>query len=1013
MLPRHLKSLAVRSALRNRAVLSQRTTAFPPPFRIAVPQATAGFHSSSRRFEAPKSPFQTFVDVLKDELRKDRELQENVKQLQGDVDKLQDAEALKKARIAYERARLASSIKENPRLRAAAEELKKTGVKVGDAVSEALRTMEESEVMRAIGRASAALSATIEKSTEPIRNTAALKHAGFEEREARRLRRQKRLAKAGLTRGSRVTADPEAGQALVLHKDSPRQEAWNKLKETNPVLKKFTELRQSYDDSEHPVVASVRSVTDTIGSWFDENETAQVTRLMMSMDPTFNRESFERELREYIVPEVVDAYLSADQESLKAWCGEATYNVLWATMEQYLRQGLISDSKVLDIRQVDVLEAKILENEVPVFIITFSTQEMLLFRNAKTTEIVVGAEDKVEQCTYVAVVTRIPEELDNELTAGWKIVEDIPWSPTQKPQETTRVLTGAEKRLRDIQKALEECQHNKPPAPLVDSKRVPNKRHSDEGASDASNATKKRRVLPWAETDSLSSKSGFGNDSIAGGSRGSQNTRTVNSTPTPSSSAVPSSGKPEKLAAVFLSQEQTQILKLVQEGNSVFYTGSAGTGKSVLLREIIKVLRKKFVKTPDAIAITASTGIAACNIGGVTIHSFAGIGLGIESAEDLATKIRKNKKAAARWLRTRVLIIDEVSMVDGDLFDKLAKIGSILRKSSVAFGGIQVIITGDFFQLPPVTRSGSVKFAFEAELWSESIKYMFNLTKVFRQRDQRFIDMLNEMRFGNLSQQSIQEFRKLSRPIHYEDGMEATELFPLREDVERSNTSRMSRLSTEEKRFTAVDGGSMLDPNQRQKTLANFMAPQVLKLRTNAQVMLIKNVDDTLVNGSMGKIVSFVDPTDYAKEALEAATGVVGGGSGSAAGAKKPSTGAFKLYPLVEFRIPNGGTRKVLVLPEVFKVELPSGEVQVSRTQLPLILSWAMSIHKSQGQTLDRVKVDLGKVFEKGQAYVALSRATTLEGLQVLNFNPAKVQVHYKVVEWSKTLATITESNQD
>jgi ATP-dependent DNA helicase PIF1 len=120
--------------------------------------------------------------------------------------------------------------------------------------------------------------------------------------------------------------------------------------------------------------------------------------------------------------------------------------------------------------------------------------------------------------------------------------------------------------------------------------------------------------------------------------------------------------------------------------------------------------------------------------------------------------------------------------------------------------------------------------------------------------------------------------------------------------------------------------------------LANFMAPQVLKLRINAQVMLIKNVDDTLVNGSLGKIVSFVDPTEYAKDAQEAATGVVGGGSGSAAGTKKPAvaTGSFKLYPMVEFRIPNGGIRKVLVMPEVFKVELPSGEVQVSRTQVRL-----------------------------------------------------------------------------
>ena len=215
-------------------------------------------------------------------------------------------------------------------------------------------------------------------------------------------------------------------------------------------------LRQAYDESENPVVSTIRSVTDTIGSWFDENETAQVMRLMKSMDPAFNREGFERDLREYIVPEVVDAYLSADKEALKAWCGEAvrtlhpslcqcsdancqTYNVLWATMEHFLHQGLISDSKVLDIRQVDVCRAisslltiltysqvsdgKILENEVPVFIITFATQEVLLFRNAKSGETVVGAENKVEQCTYVAAITRVPEDLSNEITGGWKVIE--------------------------------------------------------------------------------------------------------------------------------------------------------------------------------------------------------------------------------------------------------------------------------------------------------------------------------------------------------------------------------------------------------------------------------------------------------------------------------------------------------------------------------------------------------------------------------------------------------------
>ncbi|KAH9924703.1 uncharacterized protein B0H18DRAFT_1085392 [Fomitopsis serialis] len=419
MLPRHLRAAVVTSSApaQIRALLYARSSLRPTSLRahrVISHPPSASFHSSSRRQdEQPRSPFQTFVEVLREELRKNRELQDNVKQLQGDVDKFQDSEAMRKAKAAYERARLTSSIKENPRLRAAAEELRKTGMKVGDAVSEALKTMEESEVMRAISRASAAVSNTIASTTEPIRKTEAYKTLSetweretcrFEEKEARRKRRQARLAKAGkesITRA--VKADPEAGSAMVLHKDSPKNERWERLKETNPVLRSLASLRQAYDESENPSWR-MRAVTDTIGGWFEETEQAQVHRRMKLMDPSYSLESFERELREYIIPEV-------------------TYNVLWATMEQFLRQGLVSDSKVLDIRQVDISGAKILENDIPVFVVTFQTQEMLIFRNAKTSEIMVGAENKVEQCHYAAVVTRTEEELDNELTGGWKVVE--------------------------------------------------------------------------------------------------------------------------------------------------------------------------------------------------------------------------------------------------------------------------------------------------------------------------------------------------------------------------------------------------------------------------------------------------------------------------------------------------------------------------------------------------------------------------------------------------------------
>ena len=193
----------------------------------------------------------------------------------------------------------------------------------------------------------------------------------------------------------------------------------------------------------------------------------------------------------------------------------------------------------------------------------------------------------------------------------------------------------------------------------------------------------------------------------------------------------------ETMARVFLSDEQKQVLQLVADRQkSVFFTGSAGTGKSVLLREAIKVLRDKYKREPDRVAVTASTGLAACNVGGVTLHSFAGIGLGKENVPELVKKIKRNQKTKQRWMRTKVLIIDEISMVDGDLFDKLEAIARTIRNNGRPFGGIQLVITGDFFQLPPVPDYGKVaKFAFDGATWTTSIEHTIGLTQVFRQKD--------------------------------------------------------------------------------------------------------------------------------------------------------------------------------------------------------------------------------------------------------------------------------------
>lgn len=428
-----------------------------------------------------------------------------------------------------------------------------------------------------------------------------------------------------------------------------------------------------------------------------------------------------------------------------------------------------------------------------------------------------------------------------------------------------------------------------------------------------------------------------------------------------------------------------------------------GTGKSVLLREIIAALRRKYVREPDRVAVTASTGLAACNIGGVTLHSFSGIGLGKEPVEDLVKKIRRNAKAKQRWMRTKVLIMDEVSMVDGDLFDKLEQIARTIRNNGRPFGGIQLVITGDFFQLPPVPESGrQAKFAFDAGTWTTSIEHTIGLNHVFRQKDPVFANMLNEMREGRLTPDSISRFRKLERPLPAaEDSIEATELFPTRQEVDRANTLRMQQLHGKMFTFDARDGGTIVNKEQRDRLLQSCMVPEQVHLKKGAQVMLVKNMDDSLVNGSLGKVIGFMTEPMFAIYREDEEAFLDGGASDLAMKTEMTKTAlgvsTSQVYPLVRFATAEGTTRDLLCKREDWKVELPNGEVQASRSQIPLILAWALSIHKAQGQTLERVRVDLGRVFEKGQAYVALSRATCMAGLQILRFDPRKVIAHEKV----------------
>uniref|UniRef100_A0A7S1KP68 ATP-dependent DNA helicase n=1 Tax=Percolomonas cosmopolitus TaxID=63605 RepID=A0A7S1KP68_9EUKA len=412
-----------------------------------------------------------------------------------------------------------------------------------------------------------------------------------------------------------------------------------------------------------------------------------------------------------------------------------------------------------------------------------------------------------------------------------------------------------------------------------------------------------------------------------------------------------------------LSTEQKFILdEVISNSGSVFFTGAAGCGKSHLLRTMVAFLKE--MHGDDRVFVTASTGIAGCNIEGTTVHSFAGIGIGNGTAEQLAKQVASRKAPKNRWKMARVLVIDEISMLEADLLDKLDHVARHVRgKRSKFFGGIQLILVGDFFQLPPVSK-GEPKFCFEANCW-QHLSNTFVLTQVFRQKNPEFVKILNEMRVGELSKHGEAALRAcINRRFDSSDGIEATQLFPLKRNVERENLNRLAQLSSNAIVFEARDRGSS---NLMTFLDKNCQAPAKLTLKKNAQVVLLKNLDfeRNLVNGSRGVIVGFHDSTGN---------------------------------PMVRFE----GQAPMEIASHEFSVEM--GRDKAIREQIPLNLAFSMSIHKAQGMTLNRVSTSLREVFAPGQAYVSVSRVTSLEGLCLTTFDPSRIHAHPKVLKFYKEL---------
>eukprot|EP00158_Paraphelidium_tribonemae_P008541 Partr_v1_DN28607_c2_g1_i6_m49560 putative PIF1 5'-to-3' DNA helicase homolog (S. cerevisiae) len=318
-------------------------------------------------------------------------------------------------------------------------------------------------------------------------------------------------------------------------------------------------------------------------------------------------------------------------------------------------------------------------------------------------------------------------------------------------------------------------------------------------------------------------------------------------------------------------------------------------------------------------------------------------------------------------------------MIDGNFFDKLEYLARRIRGTQKPFGGIQLVVCGDFFQLPPVSSfKGGKKehkpFCFESISWNTVIDETINLKQVFRQRDDTFINVLNELRVGNLSPLSRQILDGCQRELVYPDGILPTELFPTKREVADANKRKLESLQGETHRYFCRDWYKTADFELKKRLEKAFNGADILMLKVGAQVMLVTNMDQEcgLVNGTLGVV----------RELKEDDTVVVAFTPTRAVGSKAASMPQF-----IE-RVVSRHTWTVV----------EDDKMLANRSQIPLILSWAISIHKSQGQTIPRLKVDLGRTFEEGHVYVALSRAVSLDDLHIVNFLPHKVRANQKVL---------------
>ena len=399
--------------------------------------------------------------------------------------------------------------------------------------------------------------------------------------------------------------------------------------------------------------------------------------------------------------------------------------------------------------------------------------------------------------------------------------------------------------------------------------------------------------------------------------------------------------------------KQETALKLMKSGENVFLTGSAGAGKTYTLNQYINYLKAR--KVP--VAVTASTGIAATHMNGMTIHTWAGIGIKDVLSDDDLKRMKERKYLKEHLENAQVLIIDEISMLHAKQLNLVNQVLKYFKESDEAFGGIQVIAAGDFFQLPPVGRKEEKnrdKFCFMSNAWVEAKFRICYLTEQHRQDDSVLNDILNGIRAQHILPEHVQA---LQQTRHQDIGETFTRLYTHNMDVDSINYQHLNEITGDGHQFVAVcDGNDKLIDTLK----SSVRAPDELTLKKHAKVMFVKNnFDMGYINGSLGEVIGFEEDDIHG------------------------------ILPKVKL---TDGT-VLVVEPETWSVDNDAGKTIASLQQVPLRLAWAITIHKSQGMTLEAAEINLSHTFEKGQGYVALSRLKSINGLKLLGFNDQALEL--------------------